>query len=163
MTLNHHPSTPHEALARRLASSLDSSPLSFEITERLRVSRARAMAAQRIRLNHQIQSDGSLLMSTGTSDERGFWWRLAALLPLVALVVGLLTIHGLLENHLELEVADIETALLTDDLPLDAYTDPGFLRFLTVPAPTPLLTLPQVESETDTSSASEDTVQTVTE
>jgi len=32
------------------------------------------------------------------------------------------------------ELADVDQALLLDDLPPDAYTDPGFLKFLSVPS-----------------------------
>jgi hypothetical protein len=33
-------------------------------------------------------------------------------------------------EHRSIELASIDAELLTDDLPPDAYTDPGFLVFL---------------------------------
>ena len=55
------------------------------------------------------------------------------MLPLLTLVVGLITIKHFQDERRAREVADVDTALLTDDLPPSAYTDPGFLRFLKMP------------------------------
>jgi hypothetical protein len=39
-------------------------------------------------------------------------------------------IHIVQNEHRSIELASIDAELLTDDLPPDAYTDPGFLVFL---------------------------------
>jgi hypothetical protein len=44
--------------------------------------------------------------------------------------VGLLTINMVLDEYRANEVAEVDSALLTDDLPPTAYTDPGFVHFL---------------------------------
>jgi len=49
--------------------------------------------------------------------------------PLLALVAGLVFINTSLGDNSE-EVAEVDAALLTDDLPPSAYTDPGFLQFI---------------------------------
>jgi hypothetical protein len=49
---------------------------------------------------------------------------------MVLLVVGLLTINMVLDEFRANEVAEVDAALLTDDLPPVAYTDPGFVHFL---------------------------------
>jgi hypothetical protein len=49
---------------------------------------------------------------------------------MVLLVVGLLTINVVLDEYRANEVAEVDSALLTDDLPPTAYTDPGFVQFL---------------------------------
>jgi hypothetical protein len=59
------------------------------------------------------------------------WWaRLASLLPAVALALGLIAIDRLnLTQRIE-AAAEIDAALLADDLPPAAYVDPGFAEFL---------------------------------
>ena len=56
--------------------------------------------------------------------------RLASALPLVVLVAGLV----LIQHHHDLEqitaAAEIDSALLADELPPAAYRDPGFSEFL---------------------------------
>jgi hypothetical protein len=61
------------------------------------------------------------------------WTPLASLFPMVLLVVGLLTINMVLDEFRANEVAEVDAALLTDDLPPTAYTDPGFVHFLKLP------------------------------
>jgi hypothetical protein len=127
--------TPHRTaqdhLARQLVAGLNT-PLNRDITERLRAARVRAVASRRIN-SVVAQANGSLLLSAGEERMRPWGW-LASALPLVALVAGLVTIKHFQDESRAREVADIDTALLTDDLPPSAYTDPGFLRFLKMPA-----------------------------
>jgi hypothetical protein len=48
------------------------------------------------------------------------------------LVLGLIAIN-LIQDDLHIrEIADLDTELLTDDLPPMAYTDPGFTHFLKI-------------------------------
>ncbi len=137
-----HLNPEHELLARRLASGLNT-PLSHEVTERLRAARVRAVA-QRKAGSVVVQANGSLVL-TSASDAMRPWGWLASALPLVALVVGLVTIKQFQDERRALEVAEIDTALLTDDIPPSAYTDPGFLRFLKMPMP--LLGEPKPEAQ----------------
>ena len=51
-------------------------------------------------------------------------------IPLIALLVGLIAITMVQNDNRAREVAEIDAALLTDDLPPSAYTDPGFVQFL---------------------------------
>ncbi|MBI3531662.1 MAG: DUF3619 family protein [Burkholderiales bacterium] len=71
------------------------------------------------------------------SDGNGFgegegrlWHRLAALVPLLLLIAGLIALNTLNDDFRAKELADIDSAILTDDLPPAAYTDSGFLQFL---------------------------------
>jgi hypothetical protein len=43
---------------------------------------------------------------------------------------GLIVITTLQEDNRTDELAEVDAALLTDDLPPAAYTDPGFAQFL---------------------------------
>lgn len=57
-------------------------------------------------------------------------WRLASVLPVLALVAGLWGVHAYKAAEKVQAAAEIDTALLTDDLPPDAYADPGFSEYL---------------------------------
>jgi hypothetical protein len=55
---------------------------------------------------------------------------MASIVPLFALVFGLIAISIIQDDNNANELAEIDSALLTDDLPPAAYTDPGFAHFL---------------------------------
>jgi hypothetical protein len=118
-------------MARQIVNALNA-PLPHDISERLRAARTRAVAARRIS-SVQIQTNGTLTMGQAKEALRPLTW-LASMLPLLALVVGLVTIKYLQDEHRAAEVAEVDTALLTDELPPAAYTDPGFLRYLRMPS-----------------------------
>ena len=55
------------------------------------------------------------------------------MLPLVALVGGLVLIQDW-QTRAQISVAaEVDAALLADDLPINAYRDPGFVEFLKAP------------------------------
>jgi hypothetical protein len=56
--------------------------------------------------------------------------RFALAWPLVALVVSLVGIAYWQDQQRTAELADIDAAMLSDDLPLDAYLDHGFNAYL---------------------------------
>lgn len=75
-----------------------------------------------------LAAGGSAALAGGPAPSR--WWSLASLLPLIALVCGLILIQ---EWHSDLrvkETAEIDLDLLADDLPPAAYADPAFLLYL---------------------------------
>ncbi|MCZ2496689.1 DUF3619 family protein [Xylophilus sp. Kf1] len=77
------------------------------------------------------QGSGTASMSMGGGGRGpGFWGRMASALPLLALVAGLVTIHVVQTDNRLRELAEVDSDLLTDDLPPSAYTDPGFIEFL---------------------------------
>ncbi len=82
-------------------------------------------------------------------------WRLAAALPVMALVAGLWLVHAYHAQEKVEAAADIDTAILTDDLPPDAYADPGFEEFLRTDERTPVRSIEQPipEASGDLSSA----------
>ena len=55
---------------------------------------------------------------------------LGSALPLLALLAGLVTVQWIDRQRTVSELAEIDTALLVDDLPPAAYSDPGFVQFL---------------------------------
>jgi hypothetical protein len=108
-----------------------------DLSERLRVARERALerarAARRTeaapaRSGVGVQG-GALLLGGGTR-----WWvRVAAVLPALALVAGLFLIQRLDTDAQISTAAEVDAALLTDDLPPSAYSDAGFAEFLKTP------------------------------
>ena len=108
--------------------------LPYDISERLRAARAQAVAMRKVaRVQTSSAAAGTRAGSALTwgSDE-GFslWGRIGSVVPLIALVVGLLTINSLQTDNFVQELAEVDSALLTDDLPPDAFSDPGFVQFL---------------------------------
>ena len=56
--------------------------------------------------------------------------RMAVIVPLLALVAGLAGIYQYEEQQRIAEIAELDAALLSDDLPLTAYLDTGFNAYL---------------------------------
>jgi hypothetical protein len=124
--------------ALRVASRLgeQSERLPRDLSERLRVAREQAVArARQVRLAKPATapafqvSQGSIALGQSPSG----WLRLASALPLMLLVLGLVLIQHL-HNQAEIHAAaEVDAALLADDLPPEAYGDPGFVAFLKQP------------------------------
>lgn len=123
-------SAAEEQFGRRLAARLTSGTLELphDSTERLRAARVQALARRKVQV---LQAAPVVISNGGAAVMGGGWWtRIATIAPLIALVVGLVTVSILQEDHRASELADVDSALLTDELPPAAYTDPGFLQFL---------------------------------
>ena len=123
-------SAAEEQFGRRLAARLTSGTveLPHDSTERLRAARVQALARRKVQV---LQAAPVVISNGGAAVMGGGWWtRIATIAPLIALVVGLVTVSILQEDHRANELADVDSALLTDELPPAAYTDPGFLQFL---------------------------------
>lgn len=121
-------------LAERLTAHLSRSAeaLPHDISERLRFSRERALASRRS-VVIQVQAAPAVVRTGRTVALGGppsLWLRLASTLPLAVLVAGLVFI----QHHHDLQqiavAAEIDSALLADTLPPEAYSDPGFSEFL---------------------------------
>jgi len=84
-------------------------------------------------------------------------WRLATALPVLALVAGLWLVHAYHDQEKVEATADIDTAILTDDLPPDAYADPGFEEFLRGDERTPMRPIEEAIPEADGDLSSTDT------
>jgi hypothetical protein len=114
-------------MAARL--SLASEELPHDLNERLRVARERAVAVAR-QQQRLVQTVVNTAGGQATLGGPPWWWRLAAVLPLVVLVAGLVLIQRQQDAEQITVAADIDSALLVDALPPQAYTDPGFSAFL---------------------------------
>ena len=106
------------------------------IERRLSASRWQAVeAATRTRRLKTMATAASLAATMGTSNLTPWWARFASFLPALALTLGLIAIDQLnLMQRIE-AAAEIDAALLADDLPPAAYADPGFAEFMKQPRP----------------------------
>ena len=125
-----------ERFARKAVSYLTHSTadLPHDITERLRAARFQALAKRKI-ATHQtavtVVSQGPFAGLTWGGDEASGWWtRVGMIVPLIVLLAGLITINVVQSNNRAQEVAEVDLALLTDALPPEAFSDPGFVQFL---------------------------------
>jgi len=118
-------------VAARLAAG--AAELPYEVTERLRAARTQAVARRKpanILFAPALAASGGSASLTFGDGGMSLWSRIGSALPLVALVAGLVLIHGIQNELRASEVAEVDAALLTDDLPPAAYADPGFVQFL---------------------------------
>jgi len=125
--------------ARRIVACLaeNAQTVPQDVGERLRFAREKALeAARRVRTLDVAQGVGvSASGAAVLGFSRSRWWlRVASVLPLVALVGGLAMIQEWQVRTQVSVAAEVDEALLGDDLPINAYRDPGFAEFLKVPA-----------------------------
>lgn len=108
--------------------------LPHNIEQRLRAARFQAVAARKItRFTPVTQTSGEGSgFSLTWNEEKGAkgWSLLASFMPLLLLLAGLLLINSAQSDSRAQEIAEIDVALLTDALPPEAFTDPGFSQFL---------------------------------
>jgi hypothetical protein len=118
-------------VAARLSAG--TAELSHDVAERLRAARVQAVARRRpasLRAATTVSNSGGAATLTFGDEGQSLWNRIASILPLVALVAGLFVIQVAQDERRAHEVAEVDAALLTDDLPPAAYADPGFIQFL---------------------------------
>ncbi|WP_027475425.1 DUF3619 family protein [Curvibacter gracilis] len=126
-----------DLFGQKVAKRLDaaSQDLPYDISERLRAARMQALAKRKV---VAVRSTAPAVLNAGNGTAAlsfggegfGLWGRLASALPLIALIAGLFVIQVVQDEDHANELAEVDTALLTDDLPPQAYADPGFTQFL---------------------------------
>jgi hypothetical protein len=94
--------------------------------ERLHAARERALAARR------PEPVGALAWADNVLGGFGGWSGLSfrLVVPLAALVVSVAALYTWQQNRVIADFAEIDSMLLTDDLPIDAYLDRGFQNWL---------------------------------
>lgn len=118
------------AIAARLSAGTDELP--YEVRERLRAARVRALEAHKLAT---AQAPAVLVgrggvATLGNGSDFGLWGRIGSALPIIVLAAGLVLLHSFHRDRRASELAEVDAALLTDDLPPSAYADPGFVQFL---------------------------------
>lgn len=137
---------PHAALdalqsrfALRVTTRLTerSQDLGADINERLRFAREKALErARAVRSAESLQAVGmtrtgaAILAGAGS----GWWLRIASVLPVIALIAGLVLIQTWQDRTQISVAAEVDAALLSDVLPPRAYSDVGFAEFLKTPS-----------------------------
>ena len=114
------------AVRQALDESVQHLPL--RVTHRLEQARKAALA--QVRESQPARPPASADRSPAEATPYLPWRIAAVVLPTVVLVGGLLLIGDLLEQRAAVELAELEAALLVDDVPIAAYTDPGFGAYL---------------------------------
>ncbi|TXI26169.1 MAG: DUF3619 family protein [Ottowia sp.] len=122
-------------VAARLSAGTEGLP--HDIGERLRVAREQAVARRkqpaavlRQRAAMAASRNGNTATLSVGDDGLGFWGRLTSAALVLVMAAGLIAINVIQDDDRTMEVADLDAALLTDDLPPEAYADPGFLQYL---------------------------------
>ena len=148
MTTPSHPNEmAAEHFARKVTARLSqgSAELPYVVTERLRASRMQALGARK-RVGSPLHAlhtenassiagaytDGTLAMGQHPGQDNTPLWvrRLLTALPLLALAAGLAFIGVEHDSRITVDVADVDAALLTSELPPAAYMDAGFQQYL---------------------------------
>ena len=113
-----------------LNEQLESLPAST--TDRLASARMKALASKRANQNSPLAvPNRALAGGFGGAMQYPSWLSRAGLIiPLIALVVGLSGIYNFEKQKRLSETADIDAAVLSDELPLNAYLDQGFSAYL---------------------------------
>ena len=136
------PAAAHDAMqtrfALRVASRLTerAQDLGPDVTERLRFAREkaleRALAARTAQATpaQGVSRAGAMILGRLGS---GWWLKAASVVPALALVAGLVLIQRWQDNAQVSVAAEVDAALLSDDLPPKAYSDAGFAEFLKTP------------------------------
>ncbi len=135
-----------EAAQARLALRLAASLTEFQavsdrpdIDARLRFAREKALhAARQARLTTApavVSSAGGVAVVAGGPGRTPWWLRLGSLVPLAVLLAGLVLIERHYTRSQIEAAAEIDAAILADDLPPEAYRDRGFVEFLKTARP----------------------------
>ncbi len=100
--------------------------LDKDTAERLRAARTLALARQRREPAPVLAWADNVLGSMGGWS--GFSLRLLA--PFIALAIGSAAVYTWQQSQQLAEIEEIDSQLLTDDLPIDAYLDRNFQSWL---------------------------------
>ncbi|MCO5101081.1 MAG: DUF3619 family protein [Burkholderiaceae bacterium] len=125
-------------LARIVRGALDESAgrLPYRTTHRLAAARAAALSRARVeaapryasrtlRAGHRPSAE-----LAGTPSPRLFWRIAAVIVPVVLVAAGLFGI-SVLETHQRADdLAELDAAMIADDVPISAYADRGFGVYL---------------------------------
>ncbi len=113
------------ALLRQGAENLPGS-----IKDKLHTARMKALSVrkpEKVAISKPVFAGSSATWSSGSN---GLWDTVGWVAPLVVLVFGLIGIAQWQDDSRINDIAEVDAALLSDDVPPDAYADSGFMAFL---------------------------------
>ncbi len=97
--------------------------------DRLACARKAALSRKKADAPSMI-AERRLAGNLGAFFSFAFLGRMAMVVPLIALVAGLAGIYQVEEQQRIAELAELDAAVLSDELPLTAYLDTGFNAYL---------------------------------
>jgi hypothetical protein len=118
-----------DELATRIARLLDESTDKLSPQRRDALAQAREAALARYSAQRQPVAAPAWASTIGNITERSVFG-VRYLIPLAALVLGLIGVLYVQTNGVMSSIADIDLRLLTDELPIDAYLDKDFESWL---------------------------------
>ncbi len=126
--------SPQDRLGRAIAARLQANAhdVPHDVAERLKAARVLALSRRHVAVAAaaSAQVSGGTAALLGGPEHLSLWERMGSVLPLLALVAGLMLIGVVQEDQRARELAEVDSALLVDELPPDAFSDPGFAHFL---------------------------------
>jgi hypothetical protein len=111
-----------------LNDNLDNLPAST--TDRLAAARAQALARKKADAPVRAKSQQRPLFDVSSLFSMQWLARAAVVAPLLAMVAGMVGVYQYEHEQRAAELAELDAAVLSDDLPLTAYTDHGFNAYL---------------------------------
>jgi hypothetical protein len=111
-----------------------------DVENRLRFAREQALARRAASAARAapatVHASGGAAVLGSLGGPGGRWGlRLGMLLPVAAVVAGLLLVQAQRQREAVAVAAQIDSKLLVDELPPEAYADPGFMAFLKLQQP----------------------------
>ena len=100
------------------------------IKDRLHAARMKALSVRKLEKVFAQKPVFAGSMGNYSSGSNSLWDTVGWGAPLVVLVFGLIGIAQWQNDSRIIDIAEVDAALLTDDVPPDAYADSGFLAFL---------------------------------
>jgi hypothetical protein len=116
----------------RIALNQSTNRLDDRVIRRLEKARTLAVARRKQDpLWRTVPVLAPALERGGLTDASPSWWLKATwLVPAIAVILGLFWLHEAQQSDHAAELARIDAEMLADDLPLSAYLDKGFTRYL---------------------------------
>ncbi|MES3026207.1 MAG: DUF3619 family protein [Pseudomonadota bacterium] len=99
-------------------------------TDRLASARKLALSRKKPQAPARLAKLSLAARFLGSYSFSSFGGRIGVAIPLLALVIGLAGIFEVEEQRRSIELAELDAAVLSDELPLTAYLDNGFNAYL---------------------------------
>jgi hypothetical protein len=127
--MNHDDINLAYKIRHALNENLDTLPAST--VDRLAAARKQALSRKKADAPRaQAATTRQPLSGLASLFSKQWVMRAAVAAPLMAMVVGLVGVYHVEREQRIAELADLDAAVLSDDLPLTAYTDHGFNAYL---------------------------------
>jgi hypothetical protein len=111
--------------------SQGSENLPANIKNRLHAARKKALSVRKTeKVRSQKAAFAGIAENWSPRSSSGLWDNVGWIAPVVVIVFGLIGIAQWQDDSRIHDLAEVDAALLTDDVPPDAYADSGFMAFL---------------------------------